>query len=453
MRKMKKDNLKIIIKKACYEENDQPLLSDLAVALDKGEILTLYGKTGSGKTSFLKCAAGIIPNVQPSVFDGEIQFNNATIPFEELKNNIGMTFQETESQFIFDTVNHEINMHLTTKERKKAGELCSYFGIKHLVNCSLKNISAGQKKLVSLISVLASSREIILLDEPTANLDDNNRKKLLKLLYQKIKKDKIIIISTHDLKIADISDKFLLHEEMHKKWVLLENKNQFLQRISLEPKIELGQIKKIRAGSKIITLENVSYTYPDYSHSLKDVTFSIKKGEIVGLIGDNGAGKTTLINLITGKLKPKKGKIIRDYKRIALILQEPEKQIFSNTVLGELTFGIKNPLKSKKEIRHMLEIIGLEKEKDNHPFFLSRGQKQQLLIASVLIKMPEIIIIDEPFTGLDNKSIKKIINLLLNYYHKYNPTIILLDQQDAILEKIINKKLVVSGQKVKMLSV
>ncbi len=446
-KKMKNNLLDVKIKKVNYEKDSTNILSNIKLSLNKGDVLNVIGNTGIGKSTFLKCVSGIIPNVQPSFFEGEIHHKGKLIEFEEYRTFVSISFQETESQFIFDTAKNEILMGLNEKERKKAKKLISLFKIENILSKSLRSLSCGQKKVISLISVLSTERDIIILDEPTANLDLLKKKILLKII-SKLKKEKVIIIASHDSDVQKISNMFLIYNERKKSWEYFENKQKYSERKEDKLNLKLKRIPfKIDYKNELLRFHNVSYTYPDHSYNLDQINISIYKGEIVGIIGENGSGKTTLINLITGKINPKKGHISKNYKRYSLILQEPEKQLFSHSILEELKFGLKKPEEYNKEIKEILNIIGLDKLKDAHPFFISRGQKQLLLISAILIRKPELIMIDEPFTGIDNKMVKKIINLILYYYKLYQPTIILLDQEESSLRKIISKKLVFLGGK------
>jgi len=425
--------LKLFIDTFSYNEGLR-LINKFGLKIEKGEIISFFGPTGCGKTSLLKIISGIIPNIQKAKFKGKIYIDNKIIDFEHLKEKTIINFQEAEDQFILTKTIDEVFLELDSNEIKKAKELIRYFKVENLINKSLKDISTGQRKLISLITTLSKSREIIILDEPTANLDENFKIKLFNILKD-ISKEKIIIIGTHDKKLLNISTKSYLYDASEITW-----KNRDKKYIDVFDKINsLSKENLKKDPKKIIIFDKVSYRYPDETIGLKNISLRINKGDIIGIYGPNGCGKTTIINLLMKRCQPSSGKIINKEKDIALVEQEPQKQLFAISVEEELKFGENNIL--EKEIKEIMELTKLKNIKGEHPYFISRGQKQLLLISSVLIKKPRIFVIDEPFTGLDNENIIKMVNLLISFNKKYGITIVLTDQNNEILDKITNKQI------------
>ncbi len=411
-------NIELKIKSLGYQSNPLMELENLNLNLKSGDILLIKGDTGAGKTTILKVFCGLIPFVQKSDFEGYVKINGRPADFNLLRKASSFCSQEPENQFLMSNVENEILFNLNSTEREKATELLSFFNLADLKNKSVKDLSAGQRKIISLIPVLASDKKIKILDEPSSNLDIENKNKL-KGLIRKFEKDNIFIISSHDILFDDIANKYVnLGGKPEKKEVVFN--------------------LKINRNEKVLSLKDVGVNSPDNFFSLQHISFEIFSGDIFGIFGPNGSGKTTLINLISGRAKKSSGEFnLRKALKISLVMQEPEKQLFSNTVLGEVMLSGKL---NESEALKLLEKAGLKYLAAEHPFFLSRGQKQILLIIATLNSNPDIIIFDELMTGIDAKNGMKILELIKEYYEKNHPTIILTDQDDYPYKNFISDK-------------
>ncbi len=414
--------LNIQINKLGFEK--ELLMENFSLKLKKGDLLVLIGSTGCGKTTLLKAISGLIPEIQESIFSGKITYGKEE-DLNNLRKHISFAFQEPENQFILSTLEHELFFSISRNKQFLADNLLKYFHVENLKSKSLKDLSTGQRKILSIISVLAQDKDIILLDEPTSNLDNEHRKRLVSHL-KLISPNKIIVLCTHDDKLFRIGNKIISYN--NGKWI----------KGNIPEKIKLVKFKEKKSRNDLIRFRNVHKTYSDRTIALKDINFNIKKGQIFGIFGPNGSGKTTLLNIITNNIKKSKGNINLNFKSCAMIMQEPEKQLFANSVLEELNFESNF---TKKELLRVLTRINLEHKKEEHPFFLSRGQKQLLLIASTLMKKPELLIIDEPFAGLDSQSIKNIMIFIKEYYETENTTIIFSDQEDYILKDVVSGRI------------
>jgi energy-coupling factor transporter ATP-binding protein EcfA2/energy-coupling factor transporter transmembrane protein EcfT len=196
MRSERSSNLvhSLQLKTKKFYVEDQSILSHLNLTIKSGDPFLIYGPSGSGKTSICKLISGIIPNVQRERFEGTIKFNNSLVSFKEQNECIGFAFQDVDDQFMLDNLEREIFFFLDENESKTAKQYLDLFGLNSLIEKSLKDLSSGQRKLISLISVVAQNKPILILDEPTANLDKTNSLKFVKLL-KKISKRKIVIVA------------------------------------------------------------------------------------------------------------------------------------------------------------------------------------------------------------------------------------------------------------------
>jgi energy-coupling factor transporter ATP-binding protein EcfA2/energy-coupling factor transporter transmembrane protein EcfT len=422
MRSERSSNLvhSLQLKTKKFYVEDQSILSHLNLTIKSGDPFLIYGPSGSGKTSICKLISGIIPNVQRERFEGTIKFNNSLVSFKEQNECIGFAFQDVDDQFMLDNLEREIFFFLDENESKTAKQYLDLFGLNSLIEKSLKDLSSGQRKLISLISVVAQNKPILILDEPTANLDKTNSLKFVKLL-KKISKRKIVIVASHDDAFLKLCNQFLYYNS---GWKFTVNR-----KIVSSRKLFVKPQKKKQAVEVLTQVSNFSLTYPDGTRAVNSLSFRIHKHSITTFVGANGAGKTTVLTqIVTKLLKPKK-------LRIAFVMQEPDKQLFCTTVLDEICFCKSASLISISDLRK----IHLSKHKNQHPLFLSRGQKQKLLIASSILQNPDLLIIDEPFTGLDKNSIEDIKEMLIDFKLNQNGTVILSAQETTQVKDIVDE--------------
>ncbi len=217
----------------------------------------------------------------------------------------------------------------------------------------------------------------------------------------------------------------------------------------------------------ILEVKNLTHTYdgntPFYHDAVKNVSFTIEKGEIIGIIGHTGSGKSTLVQHLNGLLKPTSGEILLDGKsiwdnpkqirsirsRVGLVFQYPEYQLFEDTVYKDIAFGPKNIGLPDEEIANRIdeicEIVGIKPEYlEKSPFDLSGGEKRRVAIAGVMAMKPEIIIFDEPVAGLDPRGRADVIKMISEYRNKYNATVIIISHNMEDMAIIANKLIVMN---------
>lgn len=217
----------------------------------------------------------------------------------------------------------------------------------------------------------------------------------------------------------------------------------------------------------ILEVKNLCHTYdgntPFMHDALKDVSFNVEKGEIIGIIGHTGSGKSTLVQHLNGLLKANSGQVLFDGKdiwenpkkirnirsRVGLVFQYPEYQLFEDTVYKDIAFGPKNMGLDDVEIEHRIseicELVGIKKEYlDKSPFDLSGGEKRRVAIAGVLAMKPEVIIFDEPVAGLDPQGRSAIIKLITDYRNKYNATVLIISHNMEDMALIADKLIVMN---------
>ena len=358
-------------------------------------------------------------------------------------------FQNPETQFFTFTVKDEISFGLENKgfnetqikqEIEKVSELLS---ISHLLDCSVEELSSGEKQLVILASLVAMRPKILVLDEPTANLDPMRTKRLKEILKEINKKyQTTIIVVEHDLDFVDISQRVLFVKDGQLKEYEDELDKEYLP--GCKPKIIPETILKIK---------NLHYKY-DKKEILRGIDLELLKGEVLGIVGPNGSGKSTLAQNIIGLLKPTGGDIIlKDKsivklsvsliaKSIGYMFQNPDYTLFENTVLDEIKFGAKNvgfkESEVEEEAQQRLKEFGLTAFKDKDPDNLSIGQKRRVNIVSLLLMKPEIIILDEPDTGLDRINSVQLMELLCLANQK-GLTVIIISHNLKLIKNLCNR--------------
>lgn len=376
------------------------------------------------------------------------------------------------------------------------------------------SLSGGEKQKLSIASMLTMRPSYLVLDEPTSQLDPKGRKDVYAVLEKLHKEGMSIILIEHDTDyVAEHAQKVIVLtegkivksgspkevfsdvEEMKRWGVKVPEIAEFTYELckqGLAKKVYttledaeslIGDLRKSKKRNKkenrnqkekkkeafeefnhkkIIEVRNLSFNYTD-TPVLSNINFSIQKGEILALIGQNGSGKTTLVKHFNGLLRPLQGEILVDgenvkgksvaemARKVGYVFQNPEHQIFADTVTEEVEFGLKNlevpELERKQQVTQVLKQTDLYRYRDTHPASLSGGEKQRLAIASVLVMNPDILILDEPTTGLDLRSSISIINLV-KALHDQNHTVILVTHDMKLVAEMARRIIVLRQGKI-----
>lgn len=420
--------------------NQSILLQDISLNINQGDFVLLIGKSGSGKSTLLKhLCPSLIPQGKCT---GKIYLNNVSVK----KSNciVGFVNQNPDTQIVMDYVWHEIafglenlNMPLT-QMKQRVGEIVNYFNLQDIYLSKCANLSGGQKQLINLASIVAMNPEIIILDEPTSQLDPKHSKifmQLIKQLHQDF--GTTIIITEHQYEeVLNYSNKVIILDEgkIIKQGsadvivdFLIKNKHELQQTlpeyVQLTHKIDYQQAHRYIQQHKFEYKSNVyNLNHPDiliiddlnYLDIIKHCHLKIKKSAITSIVGANGSGKTTLLKCMMFFLQFK-GKIFYDNKRLkkrplqfAFLPQDPQVLFSHDSVLEELQ------LFPVKEVCLLLEKYNLMGKKHIHPYDLSGGQQQLLGLIKLLLLKPEVIFLDEPTKGLDTINKAKLGEYLVD---------------------------------------
>lgn len=461
-----------------YRGGDRKTLDGIDLDLYEGELLVLMGRTGAGKSTLCRCLNGVIPKFQRGEFAGEIMILGEPAKDKhiyELAQNVGLVFQDFEPQLFSTSVELEVafgpeNIALPREEiAARVKYALQMVGLEGVENRQPYNLSGGEKQRLAIASILSIKPKILVLDEPTTDLDPQGRYDILSGL-KKLRDESISLIlveqDAEDVLDADRiaimdSGKIVLSGEARnilKDIVLLEQygiRPPQIAGLFNEKKMDyppftaseayplLGnpidsdkfnaiqqeeEHRKDRYGKVIMEVKGLRHSYPGVGDVLEGIDMQIREGEFVAIIGQNGSGKTTLAKHFNGLLRPSEGNVFcsgRDTadmnvselgKMVGYVFQNPDHQIFASIVRDELIFGPKNYGLSEEEIatnvQQALEAVHLEGYEDKDPFSLTKGERQRIAVASVLACKPKILILDEPTTGLDYSQQKSMMELL-----------------------------------------
>lgn len=399
-----------------YKNSNNKVLDRVNFKINKGECILLTGVSGSGKSTLIHLMNGLIPTLYEGQLEGEILFKNKDlkdIESYDISKNIGYVSQDprghffttnTTSELVFSMENYGIPLN---EMKKKYSELVNLLELEKLVDKNIIYISSGERQKIAIGCSLSLEPEIIILDEPSSNLDFHMTKKLKQLIEKLKTKGYTIIIAEHRMYyIQDLIDRvFVINngKVIEKTISHLKSNNEVPLR-SLD--IFNLELENISCKNKELLMEINNITYKNI---LSNITTTVYKGDVIGLIGKNGVGKTTLLRLLSNIMKPNKGKIVGKVVPF-LVMQDMDYQFFTESVESEMKFGsAENDL---EKINSLLMKLGLIEFKDKIPFELSGGQKQRLLIAISALANVNLLMFDEPTSGLDYVNMTKVSGIL-----------------------------------------
>ncbi len=399
-----------------YKNSNNKVLDRVNFKINKGECILLTGVSGSGKSTLIHLMNGLIPTLYEGQLEGEILFKNKDlkdIESYDISKNIGYVSQDprghffttnTTSELVFSMENYGIPLN---EMKKKYSELVNLLELEKLVDKNIIYISSGERQKIAIGCSLSLEPEIIILDEPSSNLDFHMTKKLKQLIEKLKTKGYTIIIAEHRMYyIQDLIDRvFMINngKVIEKTISDLKSNNEVPLR-SLD--IFNLELENISCKNKELLMEINNITYKNI---LSNITTTVYKGDVIGLIGKNGVGKTTLLRLLSNIMKPNKGKIVGKVVPF-LVMQDMDYQFFTESVESEMKFGSAD--NDLEKINSLLMKLGLTEFKDKIPFELSGGQKQRLLIAISALANVNLLMFDEPTSGLDYVNMTKVSGIL-----------------------------------------
>ncbi len=458
-----------------YPFCDAPSLDGVSFTLEKGEAMLVTGASGCGKSTLLRILNGLIPSHFKGSLEGRINVLGIEFPapLEEVSRRVGTVLQNPEEQVMATTVQEEVALALEWQSvpqdeiRRRTGEALAEFGLATLAARSVFNLSSGERQKCVLAAVAATGADVVVMDEPTANLSPEATEELAQVCAALKRRGVAIVVADHRLYwLRGVVDRLLVLKDGRAAFEARRGADGVdpLDRLAAEPdfaswglrRVDVSRPSLVPAASlcetapAAVAIRNLSFRYSKKSEWLyHDCSTAIPRERICAVVGENGAGKTTLARLLCGLLKPSGGEIglrtdakrarpftMRELRsRTAFVMQQMDIQLYMRTVEEELLFSAPRTVSKAERMEnaaHWLEVFGIAHLKDRHPHSLSGGEKQRLVVACALMKRPDLLILDEPTSGLDGRNMR-VIARELRLYAKKGGTVLLISHDLELL--------------------
>ena len=496
-----------------YRSQVEPTLRHVNLTINAGEKVLIVGPSGSGKSTLAHCINGLVPFSFPGESTGSLTVSGKD-PAKEgifgMSKLVGTVLQDTDGQFIGLTVAEDIAFALENdcvpQEElfQRVDEVAETVDVKFLLDHAPTELSGGQKQRVSMAGVMIDDVDILLFDEPLANLDPATGKRAIDLI-DKISKttgktvliiehrledalyrdvDRIVVVGEGEI-VADMKpDELLCTDVLEKEGireplyitalkhagctVKPETLPQHIESMELAPYRERvqGWFQKAelpperQRTESMLEVEGVSFSYVPGKKVLQDINFRIEKGEMVSIVGKNGAGKSTLSNLICGFITPNSGKILLEGEDISglsikergevigLVMQNPNQMISKPMIFDEVALGLAvrgvPEEEIKERVHETLKICGLYPFRNWPVSALSFGQKKRVTIASILVMNPRVLILDEPTAGQDFRHYTEIMEFLKDINERLGITIIMITHDMHLMLEYTDRAIVIA---------
>ena len=368
-------------------------LRDVTLELEPGEVVALLGPSGGGKSTLLRALAGLVPHFHGGRFAGRVEvggLDTRRVRPADLAGTVATLFQDPEDQAVFTRVAAEVKFgleNLGTPPAEivpRAEEALAAVGALHLAERPVAELSGGELQRVCLASTLALRPRLLLLDEPTSQLDPEGAVAAIELARDS--GAAVVVSEQRPERVLEAADRVLflaggrLVDEVPDAW---------LPREAVVPDADPG-------GEPVCRLEEVSFAYGQVP-VVEARSLQVGRGEIVALVGPNGSGKTTLAKLATGLLEPQAGRVVRD-GRACYLSQDPGRYLVRERADEEVALAVGDDL---ERARAALAQVGLAGFDERHPRDLSSGERERLALAAVLVAQPDLLVLDEPTRGVD----------------------------------------------------
>ena len=492
-----------------YKAQSEPTLKNLNLTIYKGEKVLIVGPSGSGKSTIGQCLNGIIPNIYKGTSSGQflIQGKEAfDLSIYEKSHLVSTVLQDTDGQFIGLSVVEDLAFALendmvdlgTMKERVQSW--AERLDLMKLLDHRPQDLSGGQKQRVSLAGVLIDESPILLFDEPLANLDPKSGQDIIDLIDQIHEEqgtttiiiehrledvlnrpiDRVILINQGQVLFNgqpdDLLRTTLLAENGIREPLYLTTLRQLGQDISKLPhldkveKLPLGDVsvdiptphfEKGAEAETILELGHLNFAYREGQPILKDLSLTIPKGQRLAIVGKNGAGKSTLAKAICGFIQTEgtyfskgediKGDSVKERaERVGYVLQNPNQMISTNMIFDEVALGLRlrnvPEAQIESRVHQALKTCGLYEFRKWPISALSYGQKKRVTIASILVLGPDVLVLDEPTAGQDQRNYTEIMDFLDELHQKGHTIVMITHDMQLMLDYSDRAVVVMDGQ-------
>jgi len=441
-------------------------LDDVSLSVRRGSFVLISGPSGCGKSTLALCLAGLIPHVTPGRMEGSVSvggWDTRACRLPDLACQVGLVFQNPATQLFNATVEEEVafaprNLGLPAEDvAARVAFAMQATGITHLRDREARALSGGEQQRVAISSVLALRPRVLVLDEPTANLDWKGTEQVLSTLVRLQREEGLtVVIIEHRLPaITGLADRVLLMQEGRivadgpPEEVFTDRQRTAAMGVRYpwhDVAQNLGEhfpenvAALVGDVQPLVTLRGVDAGY-GRRRVLSDLNLAISPGEFVALVGDNGAGKSTVARVIAGVLRPGRGRVIWDRasrrlpwgKRVGLLFQNPLQQLVCDRVEDEVAFGPRNyRLANGNGLEAVLEAADLITIRERHPQLLSAGQQQRTALAATMALLPRLLILDEPTMGQDWGHLSRMMDYLVRL-NQDGQAILLITHDDKLI--------------------
>ncbi|WP_199482297.1 ABC transporter ATP-binding protein [Vibrio owensii] len=499
-----------------YESLDKPTLKNINLRIEKGEKIVIIGPSGSGKSTLGQCLNGLIPHAIKGETSGKLTINGQdTAPFDmhQFTEQVGTVLQDTDSQFVGLSIGEDIAFAL---ENQLMSNIDMYplvkatakmVDLEQMLDRSPHDLSGGQKQRVSLAGILVDDVDILLFDEPLAALDPKTGKKTIEIIDELHRETgKTIIIIEH--RLEDV-----LHRSVD-RIILMESgeiisdttpdeilASPLLEEYGIREPLYLSALKEagcaIEGNAKpsslstlplaqyhtavsawfeaskathvekqaetLLVVRNLTYSYDGEKNALEDVSFDVKRGEFVSVLGKNGSGKSTITKLVMGVIEPDQGSMILNgqdlneltiferSQKVGVVMQNPNHMISHHMIFDEVAFGLRNRGVEEKQVEakvlEVLELCGLSKYRHWPIEALSYGQKKRVTIASILALEPELLILDEPTAGQDYRNYTSMLSFIEKLNRELGITVMIISHDMHLVLEYTTRSIVIADSK------
>ncbi len=497
-----------------YKNSDSEVLKDVDLSIEEGKFTVIMGRTGAGKTTLAMLPNGIIPQLVEGTVKGTIIAggkDSSKYRVQTMAREIGLVLQDPETQIFGRTVDEDTAFgprnYLVPRDeiKERIKSALDKVRLDGYEKRQTSQLSGGEKQRLAIAGILAMDPSIIILDEPTSELDPIGREEIYSTMVslQKDQKKTVVAVEHSSQEISEKADNIVVLSDAHVVWQGCPN--DFFRELDLVEKYGIKPLPVSKVGwelykkgfipkeeiplsvddayalavrlldgrklefspveapkgerEKLIEVSDVHYQYDKSKEALKGISFDIYEGDYVALIGQNGAGKTTLAKHFNSLFKPTSGRILvcgKDTKneepntlaeQIGYVFQNPDNQIFSTSVYKEMEYGLKALKLSEEEmskrIHEIARLLGIEKVLDEHPFSLGKGERQRVAVASILVLKPKILVVDEPTTGQDWDGIQNMMKLI-DELHANGTTIVMITHDMDVVATHANRVIVMA---------
>lgn len=453
-----------------YTDHTQPILRDINLQLDEGELVLVVGRTGSGKTTLLQAINGLVPHFTGGTLSGRVLIDGRdtrTHPPRDLADLVGVVPQDPASAFVADTVEEELAFGMECLGlsgdvmRRRVEETLDLLGLNELRYRPVMSLSAGQQQRVAIGAVLTSHPKVLVLDEPTSALDPAAAEEILSALQRLVHDLGItVVMAEHRLeRVIQYADRVIIVPGDAQPLVIGTPQEMMREAPIAPPVVELGRIagwnplplsvrdarrvagplrtlligqdppqRVISHGesfAELVQAKNLTIRYGQHV-ALKDVSLQVHSGEVIALMGRNGAGKSTLLHAIVGLRSATAGTVTTQgadpralkgtdlLARVGLVPQTPGDLLEATSVAAECRAADRDAKVDPGTTRALLSSLAAEIRDDTHPRDLSEGQRLLLALAIVLAARPPLLLLDEPTRGLDYPTKIRLVDVLRN---------------------------------------